>query len=125
MPARKHPAESHIKLNPVGTLVLEEMRNAPEPHRLFGHPAAECEALVSAILDPLLAGAPLALSAKYKTRWFLSETVRLFRTRTGFELAMHVEAMLQKWHAFGLNDDLMQLLVRQVWQRVKFEPAAA
>lgn len=124
MSKQKPRAAQAVKMLPVGTETLKEIRESVEPHKLYGRDAAACETVVAAVLDPVMAGAPVSVGTKYQFRWYMAELVRLFRTRNGYELALHVEMVVQKWHTFGLDDEMMQWLVRQVWQRVKSEPAA-
>ena len=46
MARAKHRAEMPVKMVPVGTETLEEIRAASEPHRLFGRDAAACATVV-------------------------------------------------------------------------------
>jgi hypothetical protein len=62
---------------------------------------------------------------KLQYRWFLREMVRVFRTRSGPELAAQVDLVLAKWHAFGLNVELMQWLLGALWMQVRSEGPAA
>lgn len=111
-------------LNEAGSALLSQMRNCPTPHRLYGKDAGSCQAVVSAVFDPNLREAPLHLGKRQQYYWFLAELVRIFRTRSGEALAMHCELVMRKWHAFGLEMELMQWLLGQVWAQVGPEPAA-
>jgi hypothetical protein len=113
-----------FELTEFGKSLLAEIRNSLAAHRLYGKDPAEADRLVAAIVEPAVAGAVMGAGMKLQYRWFLREMVRVFRTRSGPELAMQVELVLAKWFAFGLKVELMQWLLSAVWNRVRAEGAA-
>jgi hypothetical protein len=124
MAPRKHFEPVKFEPTEFCNELLADMRKSLEPHRLYGRDPKVGDELAAAVLDPALAGAPIPLGLKLEYRWFLRELVRVFRTRSGPELAMQAELVLQKWHGFGLKVEMMQWLLGAVWSRVKAEGPA-
>lgn len=124
MARRKMPEPPKFEMSEFCANLVAEIRNASEPHRLYARDPNACDELTGKVADPVLAGAPIPLCTKLQYRWYVSEVVRLFRMRTGPELAMQLELVLVKWHGFGLRQDMMQWLLGAVWARVKSESAA-
>jgi hypothetical protein len=52
-------------------------------------------------------------------RWLLREMAKLFRTRTGWDLAFELEVFVRKWAGFQMNSALVQGLVRHCYGRMK------
>lgn len=55
--------------------------------------------------------------------WFVREVARLLRTRTGRDLAFHLEAVMRKRQSFGCEPSSMQEIVVQIHNALK--PAEA
>lgn len=110
---------SPLSLNEDGTQALEQMRAATEPNSLSKADPKVAEGMVENITIPMLSAAGLPMSVVTQYRWFLREVVRLMRTRTGQELAFYCELTMRKWLRYGLEPNTMQVLVSEVWKRVK------
>ena len=106
-------------LSDSGTEVLAEMRSPKVTTSLLGLGVEEANAKIRDVVEPLLAGAALPMVVMNQYRWFLQEMARQLRTRSGGELAFHAELILRKWQTLGLEPNTMQLLLSEVWQRVR------
>jgi hypothetical protein len=56
-------------------------------------------------------------------RWFLRELTRLWRTRTGRDLAFHLELCIRKWAGLGLEPRTLQFLICEAHERLKAQIA--
>jgi len=108
-----------LNLNPETQELLAAIRAATEPVAVYGRPADEVEQKVRQIGLPLLEDANLARVTIMQYSWFLREVGRLFRTRTGNDLAWHIETVMRKWLDYGLVPNIMQYLVGEVYLKLK------
>jgi hypothetical protein len=108
-----------LKLNKDGAQALEQMRAATEPTKLATAEPKAADELVENLAGPMLGAAGLPLPVVNQYRWFLREVARLMRTRTGPELAFYCELTIRKWLRYGLEPNTMQLLLSEVWKRVR------
>lgn len=80
---------------------------------VFGMDPATCEAVVVGVCKPLMDAAGLRLTWYQQFRWFARELARVVRTKQGHELGFDVEALMRKWAGYGLDQQLLQTLVRE------------
>ena len=112
-----------LDLNRETAQVLDEIRSADRPYVVFGEDAARVEADLNRFVQPLLAGAGLSRLTVMQYLWYVRELARVFRTRTGRELAFQAELVLRKWQAFGLEPNTMQFIFRECHLRLKARSA--
>ncbi len=108
-----------IDLLPEAAATLADIKQHTEPTRLEGvHPRTAERCLVQ-ITEPMLMAAGLPLTRIDQYRWYVRELSRLFRTRSGPELEFRIELVLRKWTGLKLEQRTMQLLLCEVWKRVR------
>jgi len=98
--------------------VLEEIRAGAE-NALYGAEPEKSEELFAKHVVSLIEGAGLPLLQTMHYRWFLRELARLWRTRTGRDLAFHLELCIRKWVGLGLEPRTLQFLVTEAHERLK------
>ena len=108
-----------LRLNPEMEKVLNDIRAAEKPGLLYGRTAAEAEKEVRGIGMPVLEDANLSQVVIMQYSWFLRELARVFRTRTGHDLAWHIETVMRKWLGYGLEPNTMQYLVSEIHLKMK------
>ncbi|MBM3323008.1 hypothetical protein FJY69_05985 [candidate division WOR-3 bacterium] len=113
-----------LDLNQETTEVLEEIRNADEPYSAYGEDPAKLEAELRATTQPLLVGAGLDNLTVMQYLWYVRELSKVFRTRTGRELAFQAELVMRKWLSFGLEPNTMQFIFREIHLRLKAKTVA-
>ena len=114
-----------LSLNPETELALNDIRTSEQPGRLFGRTQAEAEAEVRKVGMPMLEDAGLQKVVIMQYSWYLRELARVFRTRTGNDLAWHIETVMRKWLGYGLEPNTMQLLACEIHQRMKAAAVSA
>ncbi len=114
-----------LKLTRETVRVLDEIRNSEEPYPVFGEDPALVEADLARFTQLLLEGAGLARITVMQYLWYVRELARVFRTRTGRELAFQLELVMRKWRAFGLEPNTMQFIFREIHCRLKARTAGA
>ena len=98
--------------------VLDEIRAGAE-NALYGAGPDESEELFAKHVLSLVEGAGLPVLQTMHYRWFLRELARLWRTRTGRDLAFHLELCIRKWVGLGLEPRTLQFLVCESYERLK------
>jgi hypothetical protein len=98
--------------------VLDEIR-AGADNALYGAGPDESEELFAKHVVSLIEGAGLPVLQTMHYRWFLRELTRLWRTRTGRDLAFHLELCIRKWVGLGLEPRTLQFLVCEAHERLK------
>jgi hypothetical protein len=98
--------------------VLDEIR-AGADNALYGAGSVESEELFAKHVVSLIEGAGLPVLQTMHYRWFLRELARLWRTRTGRDLAFHLEFCIRKWVGLGLEPKTLQFLVCEAHERLK------
>ena len=98
--------------------VLDEIR-AGADNALYGAGPDEAEELFAKHVVSLVEGAGLPVLQTMHYRWFLRELTRLWRTRTGRDLAFHLELCIRKWVGLGLEPKTLQFLVCESYERLK------
>ncbi len=111
--------ETPLNLNPETAKVLDQIRNAARPCSVYGQDPAEVEAELGNLVRPLLEGAGLDRLTVMQYLWYVRELARVFRTRTGRELAFQAELVIRKWLSFGLEPNTMQFIFCQIHLRLK------
>jgi hypothetical protein len=81
--------------------------------RVFGIDPAECEAAVAGVCLPLMNAAGLPLTHFHQFRWFVRELARKLRTKQAHELRFEMESLLRKWTGLGLDQRLLEALLRE------------
>ncbi len=112
-----------LKLNRSATQALDEIR-AGADNPLYGATTAVTEDLFKRSIIPLLEGAGMSALQRMHYGWFLRELARLWRTKTGRDLAFHLELCMRKWLGFGLEKNTVQFLVSEIHLRLKSAAAA-
>ena len=87
----------------------------------------EPEPAVSAVNDiikPLLVKAGLPEKSVTQYGWFGRELARDLRLRVSGDLAFHVERLVRKFVLLGLNENILQVLVCEVFSRLSLLPQA-
>ena len=98
--------------------ILDEIR-AGANNALYGAGPGEAEELFAKHVVSLVEGAGLPVLQTMHYRWFLRELARLWRTRTGRDLAFHLELCIRKWVGLGLEPRTLQFLVCEAHERLK------
>jgi len=98
--------------------VLDEIR-AGADNALYGAGPNVSEELFAKHVVSLVEGAGLPVLQTMHYRWFLRELTRLWRTRTGRDLAFHLELCIRKWVGLGLEPRTLQFLVCESYERLK------
>jgi len=98
--------------------VLDEIRAGAE-NVLYGAGPEKSEELFAKHVVSLIEGAGLPVLQTMHYRWFLRELARLWRTRTGRDLAFHLELCIRKWVGLGLEPRTLQFLVTEAHERLK------
>ncbi|HTW92510.1 MAG TPA: hypothetical protein VMH22_12490 [bacterium] len=107
-----------VELNRETTQTLDEIRSGAD-NPLLGSGAADAEEKIYHSVLPLIEGAGLPNHYVIHYRWFLREVAKLWRTRTGRDLAFHLELAIRKWIGLGLESRTLQFLVSESHQRLK------
>jgi hypothetical protein len=103
--------------------VLDEIR-AGADNALYGAGPDVSEELFAKHVVSLVEGAGLPVLQTMHYRWFLRELTRLWRTRTGRDLAFHLELCIRKWVGLGLEPRTLQFLICEAHQRLKGQETA-
>src|SRR5512143_616056 len=98
--------------------VLDEIR-AGADNALYCAGPEMTEELFARHVVSLIEGAGLPVLQTMHYRWFLRELARLWRTRTGRDLAFHLELCIRKWVGLGLEPNTLQFLVCEAHERLK------
>jgi hypothetical protein len=98
--------------------VLDEIRAGAE-NALYGAESDKSQELFTKHVVSLVEGAGLPVLQTMHYRWFLRELARLWRTRTGRDLAFHLELCIRKWVGLGLEPRTLQFLVCEAHERLK------
>jgi len=98
--------------------VLDEIRAGAE-NALYCAGPDVAEELFAKHIVSLIEGAGLPVLQTMHYRWFLRELARLWRTRTGRDLAFHLELCIRKWVGLGLEPKTLQFLVCEAHERLK------
>jgi len=98
--------------------VLDEIRGGAE-NALYCAGPDVAEELFAKHIVSLIEGAGLPVLQTMHYRWFLRELARLWRTRTGRDLAFHLELCSRKWVGLGLEPRTLQFLVTEAHERLK------
>ncbi len=107
-----------VELNPETTRALDEIRAGAENALYCAKPDVSEELFAKHIVS-LVEGAGLPVLQTMHYRWFLRELARLWRTRTGRDLAFHLELSIRKWVGLGLEPKTLQFLVTEAHERLK------
>ena len=97
---------------------LDEIRAGAE-NALYGAESDKSQELFTKHVVSLVEGAGLPVLQTMHYRWFLRELARLWRTRTGRDLAFHLELCIRKWVGLGLEPRTLQFLVTEAHERLK------
>jgi hypothetical protein len=98
--------------------VLDEIRAGAENALYCAKPDVSEELFAKHIVS-LVEGAGLPVLQTMHYRWFLRELARLWRARTGRDLAFHLELCIRKWVGLGLEPRTLQFLVCEAHERLK------
>jgi len=108
------PAE----LNRDTVQTLDEIR-AGADNPLYGAGPDVAEELFGRHIRPLLDASGMSGLQVMHYGWFLRELARLWRTRTGRDLAFNLEMCIRKWLNLGLETNTVQFLVTEIHLRLK------
>ncbi len=98
--------------------VLTELAEKPEDNPFALIEQSECENRCWQAVLPVINLLGLSLVRQNQCRWFIRELARLLRTNSPF-LSQHIRFCLKKWQNLGLEMELMQLLVCELYQAAK------
>jgi hypothetical protein len=112
-----------LKLNPDGSAVLEELRRTSEPTIVFGMEPKAAEKVLRETVDPILRDAGLPWNKVDHYRWYVKDLARVFCRNCGPDLAFHIELLLRKWTGYGLEINSMQIILHEVYNKVR-QPVA-
>jgi hypothetical protein len=108
-----------IRLNPDMALVLDMIKKSGEPYPVYQRPAGEADEKILDVAKSLLTDANLKNHIVNAYLWYVREVARLLRTRTGRDLAFHVELVLRKWQTYGLETGSMQVIFCEIHNALK------
>jgi hypothetical protein len=111
-----------LNLDRETTFVLAEIR-AAKPVALYGSTTEAAEERLARVILPILETTGLPPVDALQYRWFMRELARIWRTRTGNDLAFFLELCLRKWAGNGLHLRSLETLVREVHRSLKIEAA--
>jgi hypothetical protein len=103
--------------------VLDEICSGAD-NALYGAGPDVSEELFAKHVASLVEGAGLPVLQTMHYRWYLRELARLWRTRTGRDLAFHLELCIRKWVGLGLEPRTLQFLVTEAHERLKAQSLA-
>ncbi|MEO0005043.1 MAG: hypothetical protein ABIK49_03460 [candidate division WOR-3 bacterium] len=109
---------NRINLNRQFAGVLRELAASPENNPFAVVEQKEAEICSWQEIEPLLRGMGLSLVRQNQCRWFLREVIRLLCSQSPY-VAQHIKFCIGKWQVFGLNRELLQLLVCEVYEWAK------
>jgi hypothetical protein len=112
-----------VELNRETTQALDEIRSGAE-NALYGTASADAEEKLHHYILPLIEGSGLPNLQVMHYRWYLRELARLWRTRTGRDLAFHLELCIRKWVGLGLEPRTLQFLICEAHERLKGQETA-
>jgi hypothetical protein len=98
--------------------VLDEIRTGADNALYCAKPDVSEELFAKHIVS-LVEGAGLPVLQTMHYRWYLRELARLWRTRSGRDLAFHLELCIRKWVGLGLEPRTLQFLVCEAHERLK------
>jgi hypothetical protein len=98
--------------------VLDEIRAGADNALYCAKPDVSEELFAKQVVS-LVEGAGLPVLQTMHYRWYLRELARLWRTRTGRDLAFHLELCIRKWVGLGLEPRTLQFLVTEAHERLK------
>jgi hypothetical protein len=107
-----------VELNRETTQTLDEIRSGAD-NALYGAASADAEERIHRFVLPLIEGSGLPSVQVIHYRWYLRELARHWRTRTGRDLAFHLELCIRKWRNLGLEPRTLQFLICEAHQRLK------
>jgi len=108
-----------VRLTPQMARVLDLMRTSPDPYPTYNQPAQEADERVLAVARSLLTDSGLSWNSVIHYTWYAREVAKLFRTRSGRDLAFHLELIMRKWQNFGLSPNILQILACEVHNALK------
>jgi len=112
-----------LHLRPDTIRALQEIE-AGAPNPLHDASADAAERLVRNLIKPMLWGAGMSNFEAMTYGWFLREVSRLWRSKTGRELAFYLELCIRKWTSLGLNPSIAQFLITELHERLKSATAS-
>ena len=112
-----------LRLNPDGSSVLEELRRTNELTIVFGMEPRAAEMVLRETVDPILRDAGLPWNKVDHYRWYVKDLARVFCRNSGSDLAFHIELLLRKWTNYGLEINSMQIILHEVYKKVR-QPVA-
>jgi hypothetical protein len=110
---------SELILEPATRQTLEKIRHTKGLLPIYDLPDDLAEKAVWEAGRELMDEVGLQPVIYNQCRWLLREMAKLFRTRTGWDLAFELEVFVRKWAGFQMNSALVQGLVRHCYGRMK------
>ena len=104
--------------------VLNRVRRTKGPDPLLNLEPEPAVSAVNNTIKPLLVKAGLPEKSVTEYGWFGRELARDLRVRVAGDLAFHVERLVRKFILLGLNENILQVLVCEVFSRLNLlQPA--
>jgi hypothetical protein len=121
-PGRREPEMDQFELEPETKAMLDGLRSMAGLLPVYDLESTLVEQAVAAAGLPIVTEAGVRMVTFNQFRWFLRELARVFRTKMGWDLAFEMEVLLRKWHGYGLDPHLMQLVVRKCREAAETPP---
>ena len=106
----------HLKMTDSTKAALDDMRRTETPSHLFGSDPAACDHWLREQTEELLAAAGVNSGHMDAYREFVKHVGKLYRSKTGYDLAFNTELSLRRWRDWGLDSGMLQTLVCHIHQ---------
>ncbi len=108
-----------IELTPETKALLQELGRGQELFAPYGLDPDEAATELASITEPMLEGAALPIVTIQQLRWYVRDLARVFRILNGFTLAFRLGLLMRKWARFGLEPDLMGMVLAVVVNQLR------
>ncbi len=108
-----------IELTPETRALLQELGRGQELFAPYGLDPDEAATELASITEPMLEDAALPIVTIQQLRWYVRDLARVFRVLNGFALAFRLGLLMRKWARFGLEPDLMGMVLAVVVNQLR------
>jgi len=106
----------HLNMTDSTKAALDDMRRTERPTHLFGSDPAACDSWLKKRTEELVIAAGISSAHMDTYREFIKHMGRLYRSKTGYDLAFNIELSLRRWCDWGLDAGVLQQLVCRIHQ---------